>query len=191
MCGTRKRPIVKVDIDGVLRDMVSVLCELYGKKTGETITPSEVCEYDVNKTFTGLPVSADDYFFRVDENIDAVCDAPIYPSAPIALPNLHMHGFDVVIVTKQVNERMKIRTFEWLKKHGFTIYPICFVDDKSIVRGDYLIDDNPYELTNAEEGVTPLRIIRPYNNHLSHILGFNNIGMAAQWIINQHNGRKD
>ena len=43
--------IFKIDVDGVLRDIITPMCELYNEKFDENIKPEDISEYDVSTTF--------------------------------------------------------------------------------------------------------------------------------------------
>ena len=43
--------IFKIDVDGVLRDIITPMCKLYNEKFDENIKQEDILEYDVSTTF--------------------------------------------------------------------------------------------------------------------------------------------
>ena len=83
------------------------------------------------------------------------------------IETLKMYG-EVYIVTYQKSYQNKIDTLNWLFDNGITYDGICFVKDKSLIRCDFLIDDNDYNIIrgNAKVGIL---ITAPYNKDMNII----------------------
>jgi len=156
--------IFGVDIDGVIRDMVSSAISVYNKEFGENLKPEDWKLYNPDLQFPKIKeikgYSADKWFF--EENGTAL----FRDSKPIGNPSdsinrLRKFG-KVVIISYQKSYQNKMDTLQWLCDNGIESDGICFVDDKSIVRVNYLIDDNPEYLfrSNCEHAIL---ISAPYN----------------------------
>ena len=59
--------IIKIDVDGVIRDIISAICLEYNKEFGEDIKPSDVVEYNINGFFPLVSekhgINPSDYYF--------------------------------------------------------------------------------------------------------------------------------
>ena len=181
--------IVKIDVDGVIRDMLDALCKLYFK-FDSTIKREDVTDYRVSVSFplikemTGL--EAHDYFFNNHaEDVGFLC-APLLNGAKEAIDKLKGHGHKVVIVTKQPSEASKIYTLSFLKYYGIAYDDICFTESKWLIKSDFMIDDNPEFLENNYEE-TPkhhrLIIDAPYNRDCVSFRRFNSLIDAVNCII--------
>ena len=61
--------IVKIDVDGVIRNMFDNMCEIYNQRFKENKTVDDIWDYDVEKVFPKikeeLDISAAEYFFQL------------------------------------------------------------------------------------------------------------------------------
>ena len=61
--------IIKIDVDGVIRDIFTVMCKIYNEDFKENITVDNIFDYDVDKVFTKIKenwgISATEYFFEI------------------------------------------------------------------------------------------------------------------------------
>ena len=59
---------VKIDVDGVIRDIITAMCRIYNNKFGGKLCPDDIDDYDINTNFAEIPkrtgMTPVDYFFR-------------------------------------------------------------------------------------------------------------------------------
>lgn len=159
--------IIKVDVDGVIRDIFENMCELYNKTYGQHTEVNDIFDYDVDKSFplikekTGK--SAVDFFFK-EHALHVFFKAKAYDSVKEFLQKLRDKGHKIVIVTWQFSDRNKIFTLTFLSKEEIPYDDICFTRDKWMIASDIMIDDNP-EFINDDRDKTPLKLLKnmPYN----------------------------
>lgn len=157
-----KQKIVKVDIDGVIRDIMSTIRALYYQATGVFLEDEDITRYDVNDVFVKIP-DARNFFFE-GKNAETVFKESIpFPGARMALRELSDAGFKIVLVTWQIGTRNKTYTLDWLDKWKIPYDDICFTRDKYMIDGNYLIDDNPEFLSDERDKSSKIMIERPYN----------------------------
>ena len=94
--------IIKIDVDGVIRDMLGALCKLY-YPFDHYISREDICHYSVNVSFPAireqLGVEAHDYFFKHhSEDVNFNMAVPLN-GAKEAIDKLHEFGYKIVIVT--------------------------------------------------------------------------------------------
>ena len=70
---------IKIDCDGVLRDIVPSMCTLYNDYYNENLTPDDVTDFDVNKIFIKCP-NAYDFFFKEHVNF-IYLNSPMFEKA--------------------------------------------------------------------------------------------------------------
>ena len=166
--------VIKIDVDGVIRNISNPMCDLFNELTGSNMTPEDIRQYDVEKAFRvegKFPgaTSAADYFFNV--NAERVFGAGnkygIYPGADEAIRMLRKDGYEIIICTWQTTLKNKIMTLEFLDSHGIEYDDIMFTRDKWRVAGDIIVDDNPEFLLDSREEAYPLIIDMPYNRKKS------------------------
>lgn len=181
--------VVKIDVDGVIRDMLGALCKMYFAFERE-IEREDITDYRVNISFPKikqeLGIDAHDYFFTYhSEDVNFNMAVPLY-GAKEAIEKLRKFGYKIVIVTKQNTFDNKIHTISFLKHYGIYYDDICFTADKWLVQSDFMIDDNPEFLQNKREG-TPHEnrfiIDAPYNCGCTEFKRFMSLLDAVQYII--------
>lgn len=180
--------IVKVDVDGVIRDMLGALCKLYFA-FDPNIDRNDVTDYSVNNSFPlireDVGVDAHDYFFKYHvEDVNFNMAVP-FPGAKTALEKLRNAGYKVVIVTKQNSYLSKLNTLKFLTHYRIPYDDISFTGDKWLVKSDFMIDDNP-EFLNDERESTPqakrLLIDAPYNKKCHNFERFSTLMDAVNYI---------
>lgn len=135
----------KIDIDGVLRDILSTMCEIYNKEFNENLSKDDIINYKVDISFPlikeKLGYSAVKYFFE-DKSKEIFLNSCLINTASYSIKRLREAGHHVIIVSYQCSYQNKIDTLNWLKNNNIEYDDICFTDKKYLIKGDYLIDDN-------------------------------------------------
>ncbi|MGA1982775.1 MAG: 5'-3'-deoxyribonucleotidase [Acidobacteriaceae bacterium] len=139
----RKR--ICVDMDEVMADAIAEHLARYNQEFQRNLTKEDLR----GKRFWQIvpePHHAilDDYLRAADffEDLD------VMPDAPRVLVELQ-HHYEVFIASAAMEVPSSFNPkFRWLQRHFPTIphTHIVFCGDKSILRADYLIDDNPRQL---------------------------------------------
>lgn len=105
-----------VDVDGVLRDNLQIMVDLYNKQFNESMSLDDIEYFEIGKSFPKFEENGIDgkkFFFQ--EHADEIfLDAYPCCGALSAMEMLKDHG-NVVIVTNQVGIANKKRTLEWLE----------------------------------------------------------------------------
>ena len=162
--------IIKIDVDGVIRDIVSKMCEIYNEEFAtneeEKIYPCNIINYDVNKSFPliydKLLVKPSDYFFLY-RGKDVFENSNVFDEVGKAIHSLRLKNHKVVIVTWQFNENNMKSTIDFFNRNDLFYDDICFTKDKWMINGDYLIDDNPMFILDEKDKAKKIIIDRPYN----------------------------
>lgn len=158
--------IINIDCDGVLRNLLVGMCEVYNHEFGTKMKPEHVNKYDVDEIFTlckeYLHMSAVEFLF---DKYGSFCfrHSPMIDKAKEAIDLLHNAGHKIVIVTYQKSYENKINTLEWLQAHNIYYDEICFTKDKNLIKGDYMIDDCIDNLNDIDSPTQPICITAPYN----------------------------
>ena len=158
-----KKIVFGVDVDGVLRDNLGTMVELYNNRFGETMTIDNVKWFAVGKSFPKFGengIDGRDFFFN--EHADEIfLDAKPCHGAVKAMEILSQHG-TVVIVTNQFGIGNKTRTLEWLKRNKIQYDSIFFTPHKHLLNCDVMIDDNT-DFFNGSLARKAVVIEAPYN----------------------------
>lgn len=157
---------VKVDVDGVIRDIFTPMCNLYNSTFGVSINPDDVKDYNVEVSFPlireKLGKSAFEWFF-VDNADEIFLYSKPFPKVAEALRKLREYGAHVMIVTWQHTYGNKVRTLKFLERNGIEYDDILFTKEKWRIEADYIIDDNPKFLFDKEEKSIKIMVDAPYN----------------------------
>lgn len=155
------KPVFGIDVDGVIRDFLGGCVKLYNMHTGENATADDCFDYDLSKSFSVIK-DARSWFLSGDRLKTLMLESRPFDGAVHAANKIGELS-KVVLITNQIGTDAKIWTLEWLEKNGIRFDEICFLQDKSIVRGlDYFIDDKPENFIGCDAKCGVL-ITAPYN----------------------------
>lgn len=180
--------VVKIDVDGVIRDIFTPMLKMYNYIFNEHLSVDDITDYDVGKVFTKVKehygMSAAEWFFDTNGRKIFLYGKP-YQGVAEAIDLLREHGHKVVIVTWQPLLENKLNTLKFLDKYGIHYDDICFTKDKWIINGDYIIDDNPEFLTEEREKAEKIVIDYPYNKSqpISCVFRGKDLKEAVQYLI--------
>ena len=91
--------IIKIDCDGVLRNMLPAMCSIYNDYYDTDLRPKDVTDFDIGKIFNKCP-EPEDFFFR--KNINYIyLNARMCSKAKEAMDMLHEKGYHIAIVSDQ------------------------------------------------------------------------------------------
>jgi len=139
------RPIIAVDMDEVIADALGEHLTRYNRDFPETLTVDDLQGRWLWDAVPPARVAALERYM-LSEDFFAVLD--VMPHSQRVLERLQSR-YDVFIATAAMEVPTSFTAkFQWLARH-FPFIPtsrIIFCGDKSILRADYLIDDNPRQL---------------------------------------------
>jgi 5'(3')-deoxyribonucleotidase len=166
------KKIIKIDCDGILRDMLPSMCMLYNDYYEDELTPEEITDFDVNKIFTKCPEPAE-FFFK--EHADYVyLNSPKCKKAKEAMDLLHEKGYHIIIVSTQPSFENQYYTLQWLKDNEIYYDSICFTNEKGMIMGHIVVDDYPTNLIKCHE-LKKILIDAPYNKNEKRFKRYNNL----------------
>ena len=170
---SKRRPTIAIDVDGVLRNNLGIMVDLYNDKMASinhkelAITPDDVKVFKVEESFPLLEsmlfMKPSDFFFQQHAK-EVFLDAPAYPNVKECIYRLKDVA-DVIIVTYQKGYQNKRYALEWLEKNGIDPNGICFLRDKTLVHADALIDDNDWNFLGTH-CPTSVLVTQPYNENV-------------------------
>ena len=163
--------IVKIDVDGVIRNMFDNMCKVYCNWFGDYLTADDIFDYDVDKVFPkvklNLGISAAEFFFRMHTKEVFLLSKP-YSKVKEAIDKLMANGHKVVIVTWQYTFENKLNTLFFFNNNDIHYDDICFTKDKWMIEGDWLIDDNPEFILDDRDKSKKIMINMPYNKETEY-----------------------
>ena len=168
MKAVKKRPTIAIDVDGVLRNNLGIIVDIYNSTFNVGLKESDVKHFKTEISFPlvqeRLGVKASDYFFNLKAK-EVFFDAPAYPYVCDDIERLKEVA-DVIIITYQKDYTNKRYTLDWLDKKGIEPGGICFLRDKTLVHCDALIDDNDWNFLGTHVGTSVL-VKQPYNEDVN------------------------
>jgi len=188
--------IVKIDVDGVIRDIISAMCKIYNENFKGNLCVNDIDDYDVNTNFpeiikqTGRKPT--EYFFT--DHADKIFETVSKPFNGVkkSIDKLRRNGNKVVIVTWQFSLKNIKHTLDFLDIYDIQYDDICFTRDKWLIKGDYLIDDNPEFITDKRDKSKKIIIDTPYNRYVSKkIVRVNSLKDAVNYIINKEQKKRE
>lgn len=171
---SKRRPTIAIDVDGVLRNNLGIMVDLYNDFFRNTyhknlnMTIDDVKAFKVEESFPlihdVLKIKPSSFFFNIHAK-EIFKDAPDYPFVADNIERLKEVA-DVVIVTYQKDYTNKKYTLEWLEWHKIEPNGICFVRDKTLIHADALIDDNDWNFIGTH-CPTSVLVTQPYNKNVN------------------------
>jgi 5'(3')-deoxyribonucleotidase len=139
--------IIYVDCDGVLNNLVPKTLDIYNAHTGKNIQMSDITTYNLNECLS--EEDAKNIYELWSKEILWDSLEPL-PDAQWGIETLLNTGHKVAIATATYYEQFDWK-LSWMKQHFPTIDTkhIIRINDKSLLRGDVLIDDNIDNLANS------------------------------------------
>jgi len=164
-----EKPIVLIDMDGVLVDSLPYWLRVYNYKTGENVNINDITTYDftshVGKPNKLIACLYEDNVFQYSEPM---------PDAVKAL-ELFIKLFDTKVLTYVVPECIdgELQKRRWLVKHCPKFDLVNFMSasskNKVLVDGDYMVEDNPLTLNawcNVHPGGRGFLVSHRYNHNV-------------------------
>jgi len=159
-----KRLTVAIDVDGVLRNNLQTMVDIYNKEFNDNKLVDDIKDFRTEVSFpkieseTGKTAS---YWLFQEHSKEMFLDAKPFECVREDIKRLRGIA-DVVIITYQKSFINKKHTLEWLEKNGIEYDGLMFIKDKTKLICDYLVDDNDWNFlgSNAVHGIL---IDAPYN----------------------------
>jgi len=150
---------IKLDVDGVLRDVVTPLLEIYNDTYKDNVKHDDIIEWDISK-FLKYDAKYNNMFAEYPEHIFR--DGKLYnPNTSRILRELQTE-YNIHITTHQF-KGLEIYTVEWLYKHKIPYDYLSFAKDKTRIRGDFLIDDGEHNLNTSLSFEEAICFDQPWN----------------------------
>lgn len=155
---------IGIDVDGVLRDNLQIMVDLYNENFKKSKEVSDIKDFRTEITFPDIePVTgktASEWFFQ-DHSKEIFLNAKPFYNVAEDIKRLRELA-NVVIITYQKSFLNKFQTLSWLEDNGIEYDGLIFMKDKTKFICDYLIDDNDWNFlgSNAKHGIL---IDAPYN----------------------------
>lgn len=161
---------IAIDIDGVLRDSVEMMVQVYNKTFGTDMKTEDVKNYSVKESFPliekKLKIEPHEFFFNThSEKINRQSD--IFLGVIDSLIKIKENGHSIHIISYQPSYKNKLHTLMWLDdtKIPYDTITFCNRQAKNIIDVDIIVDDNPqyFQQINANRCIL---INRSYNEDM-------------------------
>ena len=173
--------IIALDLDGVLNDFVPVLLEQYNHLTNEGVLLEDIRSNKTHK-FVEEPFTLK----RLKDSPGFLRGLKPVPGAIEVVNYLHAKGHKVLFVSSNTNcPTSGYEKRDWLNYYFCNIWriaPLVLTTDKSVVRCDALLDDDPKNLCDLQPPTKPLLWTQSYN---ATVIGYDRIGSwkeLVEWV---------
>ena len=178
---TSPRKIIAVDMDEVIADALSEHLLRYNRDFPNDF-PRPITTADLHGRWIWdfVPPERQDALVQYMLSEDFFSVLPVMPESQRVLERLQTR-YDIYIATAAMEVPSSFNAkFQWLAQH-FPFIPsshIVFCGNKSILRADYLIDDNPRQLerfAQTREGDSPREGILFTSPANANVIGFRRV----------------
>ena len=163
-----KKLTIGIDVDGVLRDNLQIMIDLFNKEFNGKMTVDDIKDFRTEVTFPTIEPTtgktASEWFFQ-DHSNEIFLEAKCFDNVVEDIKRLHEQA-NIIIITYQKTYTNKCQTLEWLDKHGIEYDGIVFIKDKTRLLCDVLVDDNDWNFLGSNASFGAL-IDAPYNREKS------------------------
>ena len=139
------RKVICVEMDEVIADALGEHMLSYNRGFGESLTVRDLHGRWIWDAVPRDRLAHLEAYIRSDDFFGSL---PVFPESQRVLERLQ-ERYEVYIATAAMEVPTSFTAkFDWLRQHFPFIQPshIVFCGDKGILRGDFLIDDNPRQL---------------------------------------------
>ena len=174
-----KNNIVLVDVDDVVANLVEHWLSIYNDIAKDTVVVNDITDWDIAK-FVKPDWKGGIYDILRRPNLyDGV--EPV-DGALDGVKRLINAGYRIVYVTAPVIETAGSKYF-WLRTNGFPITQDNYVEakDKSLIRGDFMIDDGVHNIETTCAGDT-LLFSKPWNRDYTGSVRVKNWKEINDWF---------
>jgi 5'-nucleotidase len=174
--------VIKLDVDSVCADMLPVWIDLYNIQYDDNLDYRAITDWNVAK-FVKPECGNKIYdILTVPEFYDMTPPMKGYPEGVARLREL---GHTILYVTSCVPGTLD-QKLNWILRHdpGTVWQNVVFGYQKSLVRGDLLVDDSPDNLRKASEPT--VRFAHPYNYRVpasAHVLSWETMPEAIEGAL--------
>lgn len=141
------RQRIAIDMDEVIADTLTKHVGLYNAEFGENVTADGLRGKKLREAVAGERVEKVETFLVAE---DFFGDLEVMPGSQRVISDL-MQRYEVFVTTAAMEVPTSFAAkFRWLEEH-FPFIPasnVVFCGDKSIIRADFLIDDNARHFEN-------------------------------------------
>ena len=156
--------IIGIDMDGVLRDICTPLCDVWHKKTGILKTPADLVGWDCHEYLevekAGMTAEEFyDWWFNSNHIYALASVIPGSQESVVRLAKKH----DLILVSDQSTPNARIWSLRFADRYFLGMFKaMYFGSDKSLVYLDAMIDDAVH---NLKPNVARHRVLfdRPWN----------------------------
>jgi len=163
---------IGVDLDSTLNNLSEVWLERYNKDYDDNLT-----QWDCWNVIECVKPECGEKIFKYLHEKYFFLNLGVMENAVDVLSYLSKH-FEIYIVTAYSPDVCMDKAM-WLKKHFPFIEQknIIFINDKSSLHLDYLIDDGPHNIEDFKYGL-PIIYDMPYNQYIEN----ENIPRVKNWL---------
>lgn len=162
--------VIAVDVDGVLRNLMQSLCDVYNRKMsslGDYIMTDDINEWDIAKAF---PIGKAIYKFAFNDYLEEVYDEALPHGDNVKqLVKWQEDGHYIILITSQSSHRARIATLNWIERYCITFNELVFSNAKIKYPFDLLVED---KLETVREcllaGKKCYLVDRPWNRTIGH-----------------------
>lgn len=157
---SKDKLIIGIDLDGVCGDFYGIMRKFYSEysETPLNCLP-EASSFDLNEWGIFERQQYEDFHRFAVTQKNLFREMPMINGARKYIKKLSDEGFRIRIVThrlciKYFHKEATSQTVEWLEKNGIPFWDLCFLKDKTAIKSDVFVEDNPYNISKLRENGT-------------------------------------
>ncbi len=162
ICVSVKKNLL-LDVDGVIRDIVATILDIYNTQydPGAGIIEKDIYDFDMSKVLLKTPDIVGTFFRKHAEEVFTY-SKPHEQDFAETISRIK-ENYNVHLLTAQFPGNEKY-TLQWIEQNKVPYDSIIFAKEKNIIKGDFLLDDAIHNLESvAGNGTRVVCMNRPWN----------------------------
>jgi len=149
------REIELIDCDGVIRDFVGKLNDVYNREYSDKKFYGKITSYDLS-LFYPIGKEINNFYAEIHAK-EIYTRAEVMPGAIEFLNELMKHK-KVYIFTRQPSKQAEKYTEEWVDVNKIPHDSLLFTEDKRLIKAQYLLDDYTNNLKKVSDAKSSIPV---------------------------------
>lgn len=174
-----KNNIILLDVDDVIANLIDSWLSTYNTYSGDNLKPENILDWDISKF---VPCEYKTFIYEILHDPQLYDKVKPVNGSLEGVNRLITKGFRIVYLTSPIIETAGVK-FNWLLKNKFPIKLEDYIEanDKSLIFGDFMIDDGIHNIEKTRAG-DALLFSQPWNKNYEGAIRVNNWNEILEWF---------
>ena len=183
----KKKPLVLLDVDGILADFIGSVLDIIKKETGIEFYENNIKTFEMFEDLKTSKYNIKNICYKHFKKPKYALKLKLLDGSVQAVERIkELADIHVVTTPMHMNPTWTFEREQWLKKHFNIDYKdITFTSKKYLLKGDVLIDDNEFNVRSwSKENPNSKAFLwsKSYNEHINDLEKVSNWKPIIEYI---------